>query len=533
MKFDRFARAARIFLAAACLAAPAAAADAKTFKWANDGDVNSMDPYARNETFLLSFMLNVYEPLIRRDAQLRLEPALAAEWTQTAPTVWRFRLRPNVRFHGGEAFGADDVVFSWKRAIGGGSNIKSYFSSVKDVRATDAMTIEIETVEVNPILPEEISNWAIMSKAWAEKNNATVAADLTKNEESFATRNANGTGPFVLKSRDPDVKTVLAPNPGWWDKPQHNLTDVQFFRVANDATRVAALLSGEVDMVYTVPPQDTDRISKTAGLKLVEGPELRTIYLGFDTLRPELQESSVKGKNPFQDRRVREAVYRAIDIQAINARIMRGQSRPTGLMLGAGVNGFNPDLNGRLAPLDPEAAKKLLADAGYPSGFEVGMDCPNDRYVNDEQICAAVVAMLARIEVKVNLNAQTRARFFAKVNAPGFNTSFYLLGWTPNTYDAHNVFLNLVHCRDAARARGMFNNGGYCNQAIDKLTDAIALETDKAKRQGLINDAQKLLREDFGYIPLHQQMIVWAMKSNIELVQMADNIFPLRLVTVK
>jgi len=529
---SRLGRGVAVAALAASLALPGTAA-AKTFKWANDGDANSMDPYARNETFLLNFVLNIYEPLIRRDRTLKLEPALATEWSQPSPTVWRFKLRPNVKFQDGTPFTADDVVFSYTRAAGGGSNIKSYFASVKAVTKVDDLTVDIETHTPNPILTEEITNWGIMSKAWAEKHNAVVAADLTKSEESYATRNAMGTGPFMIKERDPDVKTVLVPNPGWWDKPTHNLTEAVFFRIANDATRIAALLSGEVDFVYTVPPQDVDRIRRQAGLKIVEGPELRTIYLGMDQKRDVLLESSVKDKNPFKDRRVRQAIYQAIDLDAIRTRVMRGQASTTGLLLGAGVNGFNPALNGRLAPLDIEAGKRLLAEAGYPNGFEVTMDCPNDRYVNDEQICQAVVAMLSRIGLKVNLNAQTRARFFAKVNAPGFNTSFYLLGWTPATYDAHNVLLNLVHSQDNARGRGQFNNGGYSNPALDTLTDEVAAELDPAKRQALIDRANTLLREDFGYVPLHQQVIIWAMRQTVEVVQLADNFMPLRFVTVK
>jgi peptide/nickel transport system substrate-binding protein len=393
------------------LAAAAPAADAKSFKWANDGDANSMDPYARNETFLLSFTQNIYDPLIRRDGDLRLEPALATEWTQASPTVWRFKLRANVKFHDGAPFTAEDVVFSFTRATSGGSNIKSYFASVKEARKIDDLTVEMETHAPNPILPEEITGWGIMSKAWAEKNGAQIAADLTKREENFATRNANGTGPFMLASREADVKTVLVPNPNWWDKAEHNLTEVTFFRIANDATRVAALLSGEVDFVYTVPPQDMARIAGTQGLKLAQGPEQRTIYLGFDQDRAELQESSVKGKNPFKDRRVRQAFYHAIDMEAIRTRVMRGQANVSALMMGPGVNGFSEAQNRRL-PFDVEAGRRLLAEAGYPNGFEVGMDCPNDRYINDEQICLAVTAMLARIGIKVNLNAQTRAKFF-------------------------------------------------------------------------------------------------------------------------
>ena len=409
----------RALVAGAALVALACAApaDARSFRWANDGDVNSMDPYARNETFLLTFVLNIYEPLVRRDTSLKLEPSLATEWRQTAPTVWRFTLRQGVRFHDGSPFSADDVVFSYRRVTTGGSNLKGNFVTSKGVRKIDDHTVEFDTDGVDPIFPEQLTTWAIMSKAWAEKNNATVAADLTKNEESFATRNANGTGPFMLRLREPDVKTVLVANPNWWDTPRHNVTEATFFRIGNDATRVAALLSGELDFVYTVPPQDMERLARSPGLKLVQGPELRTIYLGFDQLRPELQESSVKGRNPFKDRRVRQAFYQAIDMEAIRTRVMRGQASVTALMLGAGVNGFT-DAQNKRAPHDPEAARKLLADAGFPNGFEVGMDCPNDRYVNDEAICTAVVSMLARIGIRVTLNAQPRARYFAEILGP-------------------------------------------------------------------------------------------------------------------
>jgi peptide/nickel transport system substrate-binding protein len=370
-----------------------------------------------------------------------------------------------------------------------------------------------------------------MSKAWAEKNNATKPADLTSKEESFATRNAMGTGPFRLVSREPDRKTILERNPGWWDKPTHNIERAELNIIANDATRVAALLSGEVDFVYTVPPQDVTRIGSTAGVRIVQGPELRTIYFGMDQQRPELLKSDVKGKNPFQDVRVRKAVYEAIDVNAIQRTVMRGQSKPTGLMWGPGVNGYLKADDTRL-PVDVEGAKKLLAEAGYPNGFGVTMDCPNDRYVNDEAICTAAVSMLARIGVRVTLNAQTRARFFAEVNGPRYNTSFYMLGWTPATGDAHNAIYNLIASRDG-KSRGVFNNGGLTNARIDELTDLIAVETDAAKRQAMISEVGKVVREEALYIPLHQQQIVWAARNGTEVVQTADNYFQLRHVRVQ
>jgi peptide/nickel transport system substrate-binding protein len=519
----------RLALAAALLCGAALPAEAQVFRWANDGDVNSMDPYTRNETFLLAFNSHIYEPLVRRNRRMEPEPALAERWEQPSPTVWRFHLRRGVRFTDGTPFTADDVVFSAQRVRAPGSNLNAVLATVKEVRKVDDHTVEFETTAPDPILPRKFATFAIMSKAWSERNNATRPADLTTREENFATRNAMGTGPFRLVSREPDRRTVLERNPGWWDRPEHNIERAELNIVANDATRVAALLSGEIDFVYTVPPQDVERIRRAPGAAIIQGPELRTIYLGMDQSRPELLKSDVKGRNPFQDARVRRALYQAIDAQAIQRTVMRGQSRPTGLLWGPGVNGFREADDTRL-PLDPDGARRLLAEAGYPNGFGVTLDCPNDRYVNDEAICTAAVAMLARIGVRVTLAAQTRARFFAEVNAPRYNTSFYLLGWTPATVDAHDVLFNLLGTRDGTR--GVFNNGGYSNPRLDALMDRIQVETDAEKRQEMIGEAGRMVRDDVAYIPLHQQQIVWAARGNVEIVQTADNYIQLRWARV-
>ena len=523
----------RLALAAALLCGTTLAtfggAQAQTFRWANDGDVNSMDPYTRQETFLLAFNANIYDPLVRRNTRMEVEPALAERWENPSPTVWRFHLRHNVKFSDGTPFTAADVLFSFNRTRAPGSNMASIFSTVKEVRVVDDHTIDFETTVPNPIFTQELTNWAIMSKAWAEAHNATRPADLTTREENYATRNAMGTGPFRLVSREPDRRTVLERNPGWWDTPTGNVERAELNIIANDATRVAALLSGEVDFVYTVPPQDVTRIGNAPGVRIIQGPELRTIYLGMDQMRPELLKSDVKGRNPFQDVRVRRAFYHAIDIQAIARTVMRGQSRPTGLVYGPGVNGFREEDDVRY-PYEPETARRLLAEAGFPNGFGVTMDCPNDRYVNDEAICTAITNMLARVGIRITLNAQTRVRYFAEINAPRYNTSFYLLGWTPATGDAHNSLNSLAYTRRGDR--GVFNNGGYSNPAFDALVDQIAVETDTAKRQRLISQASRLLHEDAGMIPLHQQQVVWAARSNAQVVQTADNFFQLRHVRV-
>jgi peptide/nickel transport system substrate-binding protein len=516
-------------LAAMVMAAPASA---KTLRWTNDADVDSLDPYVRQEVFLLSFDSNIYEPLVRRDRTLRLEPALATHWSQPAPDVWRFTLRPGVAFQDGTPFGADDVLFSYDRASGAGSRIAGAVATVKEVRKIDDHTVEFVTKGPDPLLPEEIATWDMMSKAWCEKNDAAHPADIAKGDENYATSHANGTGPFRLAERQPGVQTVLARNPAWWDRPEHNLDEVVFRPIAEPEARAAALLAGDIDMVYGVRPQDIDAIAKAPHLRIIQGPELRTIYLGLAVGRSELVMSSVKGKNPLQDIRVRKAFYQAIDEDAIKAKVMRGFAVPTALMVGPGVNGFDAALNKRLLPYDPEAAKKLLAQAGYPNGFEIGMDCPNDRYVNDEGICQAVVAMLARIGVKIDALIQPRARYFAKVLGD-YKTDVFLLGWAPAaTADAQDMLVNVLATR-SGKGRGDFNAGGYSSPALDTLIDKIQVETDKEKRQGMLRVALKIAKEDIPTIPLHQQVLLWAARDTVELVQPADDFFPLRYVRMK
>src|SRR5260370_26022601 len=271
------------------------AADAKTLKWANWGDVSSMAPYARQETFLLTFTSNIYDPLIRRDRNLKLEPALATKWGQSDPTTWFFDIRPNVKFHDGSTLTAADVVFSLNRANGPGSNMQGNFVSVKEIKKDGDMLVVVTTKYPDPLLDDKWAALSMMSKAWAEKNNAVNSADMTKNEENFATRKAIGTGPFMLKERRAGEKTILVVNPNWWDKPTHNLIEVIFTPVANAATRVAALKSCDIDMMYEVPPAATESLKKDANINVMEGPETRVVYLGMDQELPNLLEANVNG----------------------------------------------------------------------------------------------------------------------------------------------------------------------------------------------------------------------------------------------
>jgi peptide/nickel transport system substrate-binding protein len=516
-------------VALALTVALSGAASAKTFRVADQGDALSMDPHSLNESLQLSFTGNIYEPLVGRDKKLGLVPALATKWQQVNPTTWRFELRKGVQFHDGAPFTADDVVFTFARAAGDGSDMRSYTNTIAEVKKIDSHTIDIITKAPFPILPDVISLVYIMSKKWSEENKAEKPVDKRKGIENTASFKANGTGPFRLRSRDPGVRTVLVRNLNYWDKVETNIDEVVFTPIGNDATRVAALISGEIDMMQPVPVQDAARLSQNRNLKILQGPELRTIFLGMDQSRNELLFSNVKGKNPFKDKRVRQAFYQAIDIEAIKSRIMRGAATPTGLMVAPGIKGFDAALNKRL-PYDPEASKKLLAEAGYPNGFELKMNCPNDRYVNDGEICQAVSAMLARIGVKVNLEAESKATYFPKILSR--NTSFYLLGWTPGTYDSHNP-LNALMATPGTGGQGQFNLGSYSNPKLDALTDKIASETNDKARNAMISEAFKIHQDDIGHLPLHQQALAWGIRSNVSLVQLPDNFNVFKWVTLK
>lgn len=515
MKIERKMAATALFVA---LSAVGVVASAQTVRIANQGDALSMDPHSLNETLQLSVTGNVYEPLVGRNKDLSLTPMLATSWKQTSPTVWRFELRKGVQFHDGTPFTADDVVFSLARTQVEGSDMKSYTNDFKEVRKIDSHTVEIETKTPFPILPDVLSLVYIMSKKWCETNQATVPVDRRKGVENTASFKANGTGPFRVRERQPNVRTVFTRNGSYWGKIEGNVTEVVFTPIGNDATRVAALLSGEVDVMEPVPVQDIDRVNSSANTRAITGPELRTIFLGMDQKRDELLYSNVKGKNPFKDKRVRQAFYQAIDIEGIKKTVMRGASNPSAQLVGPGINGFQPEM--KRLPYDVEAAKKLMAEAGYANGFEVSMNCPNDRYVNDGRICQTVAANLSRINVKINLQAETKGTYFPKVLRR--DTSFYMLGWTPATYDAHNAMNAIMRCVDDKGA-GQFNLGAYCNPKVDELTLKVQAETDKDKRNAYIKEAFDLHAADVGHIPLHQQALAWGVNKKVKLVQLADN----------
>ncbi len=521
-------RAAAPLLALAVAAG--AGAQAQTLRWASQGDPQTMDPYSQNESLTNAMNGQVYEALVNRDKQLGLEPVLATEWQQASPTQWRFKLRPNVKFHDGTPFTADDVLFSLERARQASSDIGVYANALGTARKIDALTVEFNLAAVNPIFLQHLSLLPIMSKAWAEKHKATKPIDFKSKEEGYASFNANGTGPFVLTSRQPDVRTVYRRNPAWWGKFEGNVQEVVYTPIKSDATRVAALISGQVDFVLDPSPQDLPRLRKTPGVKVIDGPENRVVFIGMDQARDELLFSNVKGKNPFKDERVRRALYQAIDIEIIKTKLMRGQAVPTGGITPSPLGAYNDAALEKRLPYDLATARKLLADAGYPQGFEVTLDCPNNRYINDEEICQTLASMWARLNVKIRVNAMPRTTYFPKLQRR--DTSMYMLGWGGSITDAETTLTPILRGPGEAGV-GSWNFGGARDARLDELAIASSKEADPAKREALIKAALARHNELVLNIPLHRQVIPWAARQNVEVAHRADNWLEWRWVTVK
>ena len=511
-------------LLAGWLAVLAAAASAQTLRWASQGDLQTLDPHSQNESLTNQINGQVYESLVNRDRQLAIVPVLATGWDQPAPDRWRVKLRPNVKFQDGSAFSADDVVFSVLRAREPASALRVYAAALGEPKKLDALTVEFRLPQVNPIFLQHLSTLPIMSRAWCEQHGATRPLDFKNKEEGYAALHANGTGPFALVSRQPDVKTVFRRHAGWWGRFEGNLQEVVFTPVKSDATRAAALISGELDFVLDPAPQDIARLRTQSGVQVIDGPENRVLFIGMDQARDALLYGKVPGgRNPFKDQRVRRALYQAIDIEAIRAKLMRGQALPTGGITPSPLGAYNDAALERRLPFDLAAARRQLQEAGYPQGFEVTLDCPNNRYINDEEICLALAAMWAQLPVKVRVNAMPRATYFPKLERQ--DTSLYLLGWGGSITDAETTLTPVLRSRTPGDASGVgsWNFGGVKDARLDELAAASSREPDAAKREALVKAALARQQELVLYLPLHRQIVPWAARRNVTVVHRADN----------
>ncbi len=478
---------------------------AKTIKWSMQGDSLTLDPHAQNEGPTTQVSRQIYEALVTRGLDMSIGPQLATKWKAVDPNTWYFFLREDVKFSNGQKMTSEDVVFSILRAKQPTSDFKEYISTISGVKAIDDYTVQIKTSKPNPILLNQLSNIFIMSKQWSNENFAVVPQNWDAGQETFSATNAMGTGPFKITLREPNTKTVFKKNGKWWGNVEHNITEIQLLPIKNAATRVAALLSGEIDIVTDAPVQDLARITASAGHKVESTPQMRTIFLGMDQAADKLRSGNT-GDNPFKKKEVRQALYQAIDIEAIKKKVMRGLSEPAGIITFPGVTGYTKALDKRL-PYDVDAAKKLLADAGYPNGFDVELRCPNDRYVNDEAICTAVVGMLGKIGVNVNLFAQTKSKHFKELKDD--QGDFYMLGWGVPTLDSHYVF-HYLYETDAS-----WNKVNFSDADVDAAIRVMEGEVDLDKRNAAIAKAWKIVRDNIAYLPLHHQVISWASKTNV------------------
>ncbi|MGI9365708.1 MAG: ABC transporter substrate-binding protein [Rhizobiaceae bacterium] len=509
-------------LATSFLVGATGIASAETLRWARAGDSLTLDPHAQNEGPTSALAHQMMEPLVMRDMTGAIVPALATEWGPSAdnPNAWTFKLREGVKFHDGAEFDSEDAVFSLKRAMTKDSDYKELLASVKDVRTDGKYGLIIETNGPNPIMPNNLTNLFMMDKQWSEKNNVTKVQDYEGGEETYAARNANGTGPYKLVSREPDAKTVMTINNDYWGKgefPMH-YTDIIYTPIQNQATRVAALLSGEVDFIQDVPVQDLQRVAAADGLQVKTAPQNRVIFFGMNQGDADLKADNVEGKNPLADKRVRMAMNMAINREAIKKVVMRDQSIPAGVISPPFVNGWTKELDA-VPATDLEKAKALMSEAGYGDGFSIRLDCPNDRYINDEAICQAAVGMLAQIGITVQLDAKPKAQHFPLLS--NLETDFYMLGWGVPTYDSEYIFNFLAHTK--GEKYGSWNATRYTNPELDKVIEALASETNLEKRNGMISDIWKTVQADHLYIPIHHQVLNWGMSDKVETIVAPDD----------
>jgi peptide/nickel transport system substrate-binding protein len=499
---------------AALLLATTAPLDAETLRWARSGDALTLDPHAQNEGPTHTIRHQMYEPLIIRDISGVFEAALATDWAPKTddPNIWVFNLREGVTFHDGAAFTAEDVVFSFERAKQPNSDMKELIGSITEVRAVGDFSVEIVTDGPNPILPSNLTNLFIMDKDWTEANNTVDVQDFEGGELTFATSNVNGTGPYVLQSREPDVKTVMVRNDAYWgiDQFPMEVTEIIYTPIQNAATRVAAMLSGEIDFLQDMPVQDLERVNAVDGLIVKQAPQNRVIFFGMNQGADDLESDSIDGANPLADVRVRRAMSMAINRDAIRQVVMRGQSEPAGMIAPPFVNGWTAEMDAE-SSTDVEAAKALLAEAGYAAGFSIRLDCPNDRYVNDEGICQAAVGMLGQIGITVNLDAKPKAQHFPLISDG--QTDFYMLGWGVPTYDSEYIFNFLVHSRESAI--GTWNATGFSDANLDLMIKSLASNTDLEARNADIATIWRTVQDGQLYIPIHHQVLNWGMSERV------------------
>jgi peptide/nickel transport system substrate-binding protein len=486
-------------------------------------EVTSIDPHFHNVGPNNALRKHVFEGLVGNDENQKLKPELASAWRPVDDTTWEFKLRPGVKFTNGAELTAKDVIYTLCRiptVENSPSSFTVFTRGIEAIETPDPLTLLFKTTQPQPLLPNNMSAIGILS---AEANGGGGVVYKAAGCENLGTppksadfndpAKAIGTGPFKLANYTRGQQVVLERNDAYWgDKPQW--AKVTWRPFSSAGPRVAALLAGDVDLIENPPIQDFEKI-KGAGFEIAQGISNRIIYLHMDQFKgdPNWKTPGIKGtdKNPFLDKRVREAVSKAINRQAIVERIMGGVAQAAGELLPVPLFGTSPDM--KPTAFDPEGAKKLLAEAGYPNGFEVTLGTPNDRYINDGMIAQAVAQMLTRVGIKTNVDAMTASTFFSRRNKYEF--SLYLAGWGADTGEMSNSLVALVATPDPKTGMGHTNRGRYSNPEVDALITEAQRTVDDAKREEILRRASKLAMSDVPLIPLHFEITPWAYKKGL------------------
>jgi len=504
---------------------------AETLKWARSSDATTLDPHLADNAVGINLLHQLYEPLILRHPDGRLIPALATAWRQDSTDArnWEFDLRADVTFHNGEKLTRADVIFSLERARTSSSYLNSILSRMRSVKpAGNDKTIVIQTTNPDPVFPNKLADVFIMNASWAAAHHIEHAdKKLMGNGSNYAAINENGTGPYRILSREPDQKTVLTSYPGYWgasSAPQ-DIDRIEFLPIKNAATRVAALLSGEIDFVQDVSSQDVERLQRNANIRVNSGVENRIVFLGFNTGAKFLKSSNIKDRNPFSDYRVRQAVGLALDRDLIKKTLMRGLSRPAGILALPQWFGYAPALDVYPRQANLNAARALLKSAGYEQGFKVTLDCPNDRLLNDEALCNSLANALSRIGIKAVPRARPFAIYFPALNAG--ESDLYLASNGNPIYDSTFFLERLVHTKVVgATGLGAVNTAGFSDPSIDQKIAGLATLNRLELRAAALRSIWKSVDELAVYIPLHQQILSYAMNRRFD-IKVAPTAFTL------
>jgi peptide/nickel transport system substrate-binding protein len=495
-----------------------------------------MDPHATNDFVTAALVRQVYDSLIGLEDNMDLSPGIASEWSSQGENTWRFKLRSDVKFHDGSALNADDVVFSIMRQKVA-PLYAALFGDIKEAKKIDHVTVDVTSNGPDPILPRKMVRLFVMSKAWATENGVANVPDLgAQGTEAHSLRHANGTGPMSLVLQEPGRKTVFARNKAYWGPFTGNVDEAIYTPIASPPTRVAALLSNELDLITDLPIQDLERVKSTPGFKVQQAPQQLIMQLEMDGSRDVALDVWDKAgqpltANPLKDVRVRRAFAHAIDANLIVQRVMRGQAIVVGTAAAQGFGGYQKDLDTRW-PTDIQKAKALLAEAGYQDGFAIQLNCPLERYVNTDEICRAVASMLARIGVEVRVKGMVWPEF-ARMLVNGPSSSFHLIGAAGNSGDTQDTFVSVMATRDKQKGRGGTNWAMWTNAEFDANLDELVKTFDPARRTELYRKGLTIGRDQVHAVYLHQPLLSWGMKQSVTVPTRADSAVMLQRVVIK